>query len=131
MRIERRFGLDGLVHILVKASPGRRIFVFPLLRIMASHSPVIPVVSGKEVPYHRQAGGSQDHPHQEGCPNAAALSPCRILHGGDQLVSLDGQTRVMSHLGIQSPFRVGKYGMDVEGFEQFLLLFLSRRPARS
>ena len=39
---------------------------------------------------------------------------------GFQLVSLDGQIRVMSHIDIQSPFRVGKYGVDVEGFERFL-----------
>ena len=40
---------------------------------------------------------------------------------GFQLVSLDGQRRVMSHLDIRSPFRVGTYGVDVEGFERFLV----------
>ena len=39
---------------------------------------------------------------------------------GFQLVSLDGQRRVMSHIDIHSPFRVGRYGVDVEGFERFL-----------
>jgi nucleoside-triphosphatase len=41
---------------------------------------------------------------------------------GFQLVSLDGQTRVISHVGIPGPFRVGKYGVDIEGFERFLVL---------
>ena len=39
---------------------------------------------------------------------------------GFQLVSLDGQRRIMSHVDIPGPFRVGKYGVDVEGFERFL-----------
>jgi nucleoside-triphosphatase len=39
---------------------------------------------------------------------------------GFQLVGLDGQTSVMSHIDIQGPFRVGRYGVDVEGFERFL-----------
>jgi nucleoside-triphosphatase len=39
---------------------------------------------------------------------------------GFQLVSLDGRTSLMSHVNIQGPFRVGKYGVDVEGFERFL-----------
>jgi nucleoside-triphosphatase len=40
---------------------------------------------------------------------------------GFQLVSLDGQSRVMSHVDIQSPFRVGRHRVDVEGFERFLV----------
>ena len=48
---------------------------------------------------------------------------------GFQLVSLDGQTRTMSHIDISGPFRVGRYGVEVEGFERFLLLSLSRRRA--
>ena len=39
---------------------------------------------------------------------------------GFQLVSLDGQTRIMSHVDFPGPFRVGRYGVDVEGFERFL-----------
>jgi len=39
---------------------------------------------------------------------------------GFWLMSLDGRTSVMSHVDIQGPFRVGKYGVDVEGFERFL-----------
>ena len=32
---------------------------------------------------------------------------------GFELVSLDGQRRIMSHVDIPGPFRVGKYGVDV------------------
>ncbi len=39
---------------------------------------------------------------------------------GFQLVSLDGRKGILSHIGIQSPHRVGKYGVDVKGFEVFL-----------
>ena len=88
------------------------------------------MIDGEEVPHHRQARGRKDHPHQEGCPNAATLHPVgfyteEIREQGErvgfQLVSLDGQKRVMSHIEIQSPFRVGRYGVDVEGFERFLV----------
>ena len=40
---------------------------------------------------------------------------------GFQLVSLDGQTRIMSHVDFPGPFRVGRYGVDIEGFERFLV----------
>ena len=39
---------------------------------------------------------------------------------GFQLVSFDGQRRIMSHVDIPGPFRVGRYGVDVEGFERSL-----------
>jgi nucleoside-triphosphatase len=39
---------------------------------------------------------------------------------GFELISLDGRKRVLSHVGIKSPFRVGRYGVDVKGFEDFL-----------
>ncbi len=39
---------------------------------------------------------------------------------GFELVSLDGRRRVLSHVDLRSPYRVGKYGVDVEGFEDFL-----------
>ncbi len=39
---------------------------------------------------------------------------------GFELVSLDGRLRVLAHTGIESPHQVGKYGVDVEGFEEFL-----------
>ncbi|MEW6569782.1 MAG: NTPase [Nitrospirota bacterium] len=39
---------------------------------------------------------------------------------GFELVSLDGRKGLLSHVEIKSPFRVGKYGVDVRGFEEFL-----------
>lgn len=39
---------------------------------------------------------------------------------GFRLISLDGRESVLSHVDIGSPFRVGKYGVDVKGFEEFL-----------
>jgi nucleoside-triphosphatase len=39
---------------------------------------------------------------------------------GFELVSLSGQRRILSHVTFQGPHRVGKYGVDVNGFEEFL-----------
>jgi nucleoside-triphosphatase len=39
---------------------------------------------------------------------------------GFELVGLNGQTALLSHVDLKSPFRVGKYGVDVGGFERFL-----------
>ncbi len=39
---------------------------------------------------------------------------------GFELVSLDGKRSLLSHVDIKSPFRVGKYGVNVKGFENFL-----------
>ncbi|MGB7294580.1 MAG: NTPase [Candidatus Aminicenantales bacterium] len=39
---------------------------------------------------------------------------------GFSLVSLDGRQSVLSHVETRSSFRVGKYGVDVKGFEDFL-----------
>lgn len=39
---------------------------------------------------------------------------------GFELVSLNGQRSILSHVDIESPFRVGRYGVDVTGFERFL-----------
>ncbi|RXE56677.1 hypothetical protein ABH15_00370 [Methanoculleus taiwanensis] len=39
---------------------------------------------------------------------------------GFELVSLDGRRRVLAHTEIETPFRVGRYGVDVAGFEEFL-----------
>ena len=47
-----------------------------------------------------------------------------MLHNGErqgfELVGLDGRTALLSHVELKSPFRVGKYGVDVGGFERFL-----------
>jgi nucleoside-triphosphatase len=39
---------------------------------------------------------------------------------GFELMGLDGRTALLSHVELKSPFRVGKYGVDVDGFERFL-----------
>jgi len=39
---------------------------------------------------------------------------------GFELISLDGRKELLSHADIQSPKRVGKYKVHVEGFETFL-----------
>lgn len=46
---------------------------------------------------------------------------------GFELVSLDGRKGLLSHVDIKSPYRVGKYRVDVKGFEDFLdsISFLS------
>ena len=63
---------------------------------------------------------------------AEALEPFRpagfytreIRKGGErmgfEIVSLDGRQGLLSHVDIRSSFRVGKYGVDVDGFESFL-----------
>ena len=78
------------------------------------------MINGEELPHHRAGRGRQDYPHQGGCPNVAALTKEIREQGervGFRLVSLGGQRRVMSHIDIQSPFQVDRYGVDVEGFE--------------
>ncbi len=42
------------------------------------------------------------------------------IRQGFELVDLNGQKSVLSHTRIKSPFRVGKYGVDVERFDEFL-----------
>lgn len=39
---------------------------------------------------------------------------------GFEIIGLDGRQGILAHIGIQSPSRVGKYGVDVAGFESFL-----------
>jgi nucleoside-triphosphatase len=39
---------------------------------------------------------------------------------GFELVSLDGRKGLLSHVKIRSPYRVGKYKIDIKGFEDFL-----------
>ncbi len=39
---------------------------------------------------------------------------------GFELISLDGRKSLLSHTGITRPYRVGKYKVDVTGFESFL-----------
>jgi nucleoside-triphosphatase len=42
------------------------------------------------------------------------------MRKGFELVSLDGKRGVLSHVGIKSRYRVGRYKVDVSGFEDFL-----------
>lgn len=42
------------------------------------------------------------------------------IRKGFELISLDGRKGLLSHTNIQSPHRVGKYKVDVKGFEAFL-----------
>ncbi len=39
---------------------------------------------------------------------------------GFELISLDGNRSLLSHVEIKSPYRVGKYRVDIRGFERFL-----------
>ena len=50
---------------------------------------------------------------------------------GFELISLDGKRGLLSHTDIQSPHLVGKYKVDVKGFEDFLdVLSFSKPSAR-
>jgi nucleoside-triphosphatase len=42
------------------------------------------------------------------------------IRKGFELISLDGRKGLLSHTDIKSPKRVGKYKVDVKGFEDFL-----------
>lgn len=39
---------------------------------------------------------------------------------GFELVGLDGQRGLLAHVAIDSPWRVGRYGVDVKAFDRFL-----------
>ena len=39
---------------------------------------------------------------------------------GFELISLDGTRGLLSHQDIHGPYRVGRYGVDIKGFENFL-----------
>jgi len=47
------------------------------------------------------------------------------VHGervGFKLIDLNGRRAILSHKDIKSPYRVGKYGVDIKAFEEFLSL---------
>jgi len=50
---------------------------------------------------------------------------------GFDLMSLDGKRGLLSHIETNSPYRVGKYGVDVRGFENFLGGISFSAPATS
>jgi nucleoside-triphosphatase len=39
---------------------------------------------------------------------------------GFEIVGFDGSRRLLSHVDIRSRYHVGKYGVDIEGFEEYL-----------
>jgi nucleoside-triphosphatase len=49
------------------------------------------------------------------------------IRKGFELISLDGRKAILSHTKIKSPYSIGKYRVDVIGFENFLdaILFFS------
>jgi len=42
------------------------------------------------------------------------------MRRGFRLISHDGREGILSHVDIRSPFKVGKYGVDISGFDRFL-----------
>ena len=48
---------------------------------------------------------------------------------GFDLVGLDGERHVLAHVDIRSPFRVGKYGVDVDSLDRFIQALTFRKPA--
>ena len=42
----------------------------------------------------------------------------RGVREGFRLVTLDGQTTILAHIDIRSPYRVSKYGVDVDSLDQ-------------
>lgn len=42
------------------------------------------------------------------------------IRKGFELISLAGQKGILSHINIKSPYRVGKYRVNVRGFEEFI-----------
>jgi nucleoside-triphosphatase len=51
------------------------------------------------------------------------------IRKGFELKSLDGRKRLLSHIDIESPYRVSKYGVDIQGFEDFLDSIVFLDPA--
>jgi nucleoside-triphosphatase len=56
--------------------------------------------------------------------NPAGFYTAEIREGksrrGFELCSLDGRTGTLAHVDLRTGYRVGKYGVDVNGFEAFL-----------
>jgi nucleoside-triphosphatase len=52
------------------------------------------------------------------------------IRKGFELISLSGRKGLLSHTDIRSPYRVGRYGVDIRGFENFLdsISFLDPAP---
>ena len=53
------------------------------------------------------------------------------IRKGFELITLDGQHQLLSHVNIPGPHRIGKYGVDLDGFEElFSSLDLPHSPSR-
>ena len=50
---------------------------------------------------------------------------------GFRLVTLDGERGILAHMDIQSPYRVGKYGVDIDEFERVGVASLERAAKES
>ncbi len=48
---------------------------------------------------------------------------------GFRIVTLDGQTSVLAHVNIKSPFKVSKYGVDIEGLDSIGVSALQKAAA--
>ncbi len=48
---------------------------------------------------------------------------------GFALVGLNGERAILSHIDIRSPFRVGKYGVDIDVLDQFVHKLAWREPS--
>ncbi|MEW6189794.1 MAG: NTPase [Actinomycetota bacterium] len=46
------------------------------------------------------------------------------IRKGFKIITLDGEEGILAHVGIKSPFRVSKYGVDVNEFERVGVLAL-------
>jgi nucleoside-triphosphatase len=87
-----------------------------------------PPGSGKTTAVLTIASGLQDV-----CPAGFYTAEIRAggIRQGFELVSFSGERRILSHTTITSQYRVGKYGVDVGGFEEFcarLPLFVPDQP---
>ncbi len=50
----------------------------------------------------------------------------RGVREGFRLVTLEGETAILAHINIKSPYRVSKYGVDVDGFDRVGVSALNR-----
>jgi len=87
-----------------------------------------PPGSGKTTLVQKIASSLQDL-----CPAGFYTAEIRVsgVRQGFELVSFSGERRILSHTTISGPHRVGKYGVDIGGFEEFcarLPLFVPRHP---
>jgi len=53
----------------------------------------------------------------------------RGVREGFKLVPLDGESVILAHVDIHSPYRVGKYGVDIDGLERIGVPPSIRQPS--